>query len=396
MNDFLKRTLELKDEMIAVRRELHRHPELGFDLEFTKPFVKKKLEDMGYSVKESGKAGLTCMSGDPAKGKVILVRADMDALPLNEESGLPFASENPGQGHCCGHDMHTTMLLAAAKVLKEREDELCGAVKFMFQPAEETGAGARDMIASGILADPKPDAVMAMHVNAKSPAFRLNYGKGCTFASNNSIDIHIKGKGCHGARPHEGIDPLKVAVHTYIALQSYISSEVNPMETVIMSITSIEGGGGYNSIPGEAHMKGTLRAYKEELRLKAIDRIKDICESCGKLFGAEVTVEFSEGLKPVFCSPSFTDEILGYAAEVIGRENISDEPEVKMGSEDFAEVTNEYPDTSAYLFIGAGPDKDTAYEVGQHNSKVVFNEDILPYGAAVSANCAFEYLKNNK
>ena len=395
MNEFLKRTLELKDEMVDTRRELHRHPELGFDLEFTKPFVKGKLEEMGYQVREVGKAGLTCIAGDPAKGKVILVRADMDALPLTEESGLPFASETPGKAHCCGHDMYTTMLLAVAKVLKEREAELKGAVKFMFQPAEETGGGAKDMVDAGILETPKPDAVMAMHVNAKSPAFKLNYGKGCTFASNNSIDISIKGKGCHGARPHEGIDPIKVAVHTYLALQSFISSEVNPLDTVIMSVTAIESGSSYNSIPGEAHMKGTLRAYKEQDRLRAIERITEICENCAKVFNAEVKVEFTDGIRPVFCSPAFTDEILGYAAEVIGKENISDEPEVKMGSEDFADLSNEYPDTSAYLFIGAGPDKDTAYPVGQHNSKVVFNEDILPYGAAVTANCAFEYLKNN-
>lgn len=394
MKDILSSAMALKDEMVETRRFIHRNAESGLHLPVTAAYVRQKLTAMGYDVHVVGtnESGLTATAGDPAKGKVILLRADMDALLMKEESGLPFASET-NAAHCCGHDMHTAMLLCAAKLIKEQEGRLNGAVKFMFQPGEETGNGALDMMNHGILKNPKPDAVLGLHVNAKAPAGRLDYGKGSTFSSNNDIDIVIKGRGGHGARPHETVDPIKVANHIYLALQSIRTSEVGPAQTYIFTITSISGGSTYNTIPDTVKMKGTMRAYDELVRQETLQRIQEICQGVAHSFKAEAEVTFSAGIPQMFCSPEFTDEILSYASELLPPGAVAEKNEIKMGSEDFSFITALYPDTSAYLFIGAGPDEGTGFPYGQHSPEVVFNEEVMPYGAAVMAESAMKWLE---
>lgn len=393
MNQFLARAMELKDEMIRDRRYIHQHAERGMSLPLTSAYVQSRLEAMGYEVSRVGESGLAAIAGDRNAEHVILLRADMDALPLREESGLEFASQSDS-AHCCGHDLHTTMLMAAAQIIKEQEDQLGGAVKFMFQPGEETAGGALDMIQNGILENPVPEAVMAMHVNAKSPLYRLNYGKGCTFCSNDSITIKIIGQGGHGARPQETVDPIKVGCHVYMALQSIKANSVSPMKPVILTITAMNGGSSYNSIPDTMELRGTLRAYDDETRLDVMNQVREKAQAVAAAFGAAAEVTFDGSLPPMVCSEGFTDEILGYAADVVGSERIAPHGEVKMGSEDFAFVTGRYPDTNAYLFIGAGPDESTEFPYGQHNAKVVFNEDVMPYGAAVLAAGAMNWLAN--
>lgn len=394
MKDILSSAMALKDEMVETRRFIHRNAESGLHLPVTAAYVRQKLTAMGYDVHVVGtnESGLTATAGDPAKGKVILLRADMDALLMKEESGLPFASET-NAAHCCGHDMHTAMLLCAAKLIKEQEGRLNGAVKFMFQPGEETGNGALDMMNHGILKNPKPDAVLGLHVNAKAPAGRLDYGKGSTFSSNNDIDIVIKGRGGHGARPHETVDPIKVANHIYLALQSIRTSEVGPSQTYIFTITSISGGSTYNTIPDTVKMKGTMRAYDELVRQETLQRIQEICQGVAHSFKAEAEVTFSAGIPQMFCSPEFTDEILSYASELLPPGAVAEKNEIKMGSEDFSFITALYPNTSAYLFIGAGPDEGTGFPYGQHSPEVVFNEEVMPYGAAVMAESAMKWLE---
>lgn len=393
MNDILIKALELKDEIIKNRRYLHQNAELGLNLPKTSAYIKEKLEDMGYTVKTVGSSGLFVTVGKPGT-KTILLRADMDALPLHEESGLNFSSKTDA-AHCCGHDMHAAMLLGVSKILKEIEPSLKGTVKLVFQPGEEIGQGAQEIIDNGILEMPVPDAVLAMHVNAKVPAGRIDYGKGCTFCSNDNVNIVVNGQGGHGARPHESIDPIKVAFHIYQALQTIRTSEINPMETMILTITSINGGNSYNSIPSSVTLKGTLRTYDANVREKAVKRIKELCENIAKAYLATADVTFLESLPPMYCSEDFTDEILEYAAEVVGKEKISTVPEIKIGSEDFALITAKYPNTSGYLFIGAGPDSNTGYQFGQHNTKVVFNEDVMPLGVSVMAICAVKWLENH-
>ncbi len=393
MNDILVKALQLKDEINKNRRYLHQNAELGLDLPKTSAYIKEKLEEMGYSVKTVGRCGL-CVTVGKTGTKTILLRADMDALPLREESELPFSSKTD-VAHCCGHDMHAAMLLGVSKILKDLESNLKGTVKLVFQPGEETGQGAQEMLDNGILDSPVPEAVLAMHVNAKAPAGRIDYGKGCTFCSNDNLEILVSGQGGHGARPHESIDPIKVAFHIYQALQTIRTSEINPMETMILTITSINGGNSYNSIPSSVLLKGTLRTYDEKVREKAVFKIKELSQSIAKAYSASAKVTFLESLPPMFCSKDFTDEILGYAADIVGNNSISNIPEIKMGSEDFALITSKYPDTSGYLFIGAGPDSNTGYLYGQHNPKVIFNEDVMPIGVSVMANCAIKWLENH-
>lgn len=393
MNDIINKSLELKDEIIENRRYLHQNAELGLNLPKTSAYIKEKLEDMGYSVRTVGSSGLCVTVGKPGT-KTILLRADMDALPLHEESGLIFSSKTDA-AHCCGHDMHAAMLLGVSKILKEIESNLKGTVKLVFQPGEEIGQGAQEMIDNGILELPAPDAVLAMHVNAKAPAGRIDYGKGCTFCSNDNVNIVVNGQGGHGARPHESIDPIKVAFHIYQALQTIRTSEINPMETMILTITSVNGGNSYNSISSSVTLKGTLRTYDASVREKAVKRIKELSENIAKAYSATANVTFLESLPPMYCSEDFTDEMLGYVAEVVGKERISTVPEIKIGSEDFALITAKYPNNSAYLFIGAGPDSNTGYQFGQHNTKVVFNEDVMTLGVSVMASCAVKWLENH-
>lgn len=394
MDNLLNSAMAQKDELINIRRYIHQNAETGMHLPLTFAYVKACLENMGYAVQKIGDSGLMAVAGGKKEGKTILLRADMDALPMKEESGLSFASEN-GRSHCCGHDMHTAMLLGAAKLLKEREHNISGRVKFLFQPGEEVGIGAQEMLQSGALETPVPDAVLALHVNAKAPAGRLDYGRECTFASNNDIDIEITGQGGHGARPHEAVDPIKVANQIYTALQTIRVSEIKPMDTLILTITSIHGGNSYNAIPDVVTMKGTMRAYDETVRATAINRIREISQSIAEMYHAKAEVRISTGIPSMYCSPGFTDELLEYAGRVQGKEKIAEAPEVKMGSEDFSFITEKYPNTSAYLFIGAGPDASTGFPYGQHSPKVVFNEEILPQGAAVMAACALSWLNHN-
>ncbi|WRS28525.1 M20 family metallopeptidase [Oscillospiraceae bacterium MB08-C2-2] len=395
MNELLKRALSLKDELKANRRYLHQHAELGMHLPVTANFVEAKLQEMGYAPQRLGEYGIIAQAGKGHKGKTILLRADMDALPLLEESGLPFASLTQA-AHCCGHDLHTTMLLAAAKLLKEQEGALRGTIRFLFQPGEETGEGAKAMIEAGVLQDPCPDAVVALHVNAKAPLNQLSYGIGRTFSSNDQIDIVVQGAGGHAARPHEAADPIQAANHICLALQTIRISNIMPMEPFILTVTAIQGGTGYNTIPDAVTIKATLRAYNEAIRIQGHKRIKEICSTTAQALGTTARVSFSAGIPPMDCSPDFTRELLGYAGEVLSAESIANQGEVKMGSEDFAFITSLYPDSSGYLFIGAGPDKATGYPYGQHSSKVVFNEDVLPYGAAVMAHCAVKWLENTE
>lgn len=389
MNQFLQRAFELKEKMVQDRRNIHRNAECGMTLPFTSAYVQARLEEMGYKTEPVGRSGLMAVAGK--RGPVILLRADMDALPMGEESGLEFSSIT-SSAHCCGHDLHTSMLLAAAQMLKEREGELAGTVKFMFQPGEEVGTGAKEMVEQGILDSPVPNAVLGMHVNAKSPLYQLNYGKGYTFCSNDNLTIRVTGRGGHGARPQEAIDPVKVGCHVYMALQSIKANSVSPLKPVILTITAMNGGSGYNLIPDTMELKGTLRTYDNETREDVMIQIREKAETVARAFGAEAEVSFGESVPPVVCAEAFTDEILEYASEIVGKERIAAQGEVKMGSEDFSFITEKYPDSCGYLFIGAGPNEEEGFPYGQHNSKVVFNEDVMPYGAAVMANSAMRWL----
>ncbi len=391
MYDYLTRARELAQQIVDDRRHLHQIPELGEHLPKTSAYVIQRLSQMGYEPKVCAQSGVvaTVGRGEP----VFLLRADMDALPMPEESGLPFASADPGRAHTCGHDAHTAMLLTAAQMLKENEENLAGTVKLMFQPGEETLYGALNMIADGVLENPAPRAAMAIHVDATMPKGRLMVGKGNAFASNDFFDIHIQGKGSHAARPADAVDPVNVAAHIQVAIQSLISREALPTETNVISVTAIHSAGeSYNVIPEVVEMKGTLRTYHEGQRALLKGRLTDLVTGMAAAFGAKGEVKFlGEGTPALVCEPDLAECLVVGAESALGQGSVYPQPFLKVGSEDIANLARHIP--VGYFFLGAGTDEDTPYPFGQHHPRLVINEDIFPTGAALLAGAATHWLE---
>ena len=397
-NILLSEAKALQDEITKHRRWLHAHPETGFSLSETKAYVKEALEELGYSVQECGQAGLITTIGKSG-GKVILLRADMDALPIAEETGLPYAGTN-GNMHACGHDLHTAMLLGAAKLLKAHEAELSGQVKFMFQPSEETFEGSRDMIAHGVLQDPKPDAAIMIHVSAGIPlpagtVIVSSPGVGAPAAD--YFSIQVQGKGCHGSAPQNGIDPLTAAAHILIALQEILAREISSSEEAVLTIGSLHSGEVGNVIPDSAVLQGTIRTYDETVRAFLKQRMTEIAQGIAASFRASATVTFGSGCPTLVNNPQLSECVTGILKDLLGDAQAlttaqlgGGKPQRGGGSEDFAYITQEIP--SLMLALAAGePSKGYAYP--QHHPKVTFDEEVLSTGAAVLAGIAYNWLE---
>lgn len=392
MSEVLARAKELEQEIIVNRRYIHKHAEIRSELKNTCRFIKEKLIEMGLEPVDIGTSGISVLIGKK-EGKVILLRADMDALPLSEENDLEFKSVTP-YSHMCGHDIHAAMLLGACKILKENEDKLEGKVKILFQPDEEGGKGAMDMVEHKILQNPSVDRAIALHVDAKSPLGKVMYGRGCAFCSSDSFEIVVEGKSGHGARPHECVDVINVGSHINIGLQTLLARECIPSETGILTICSFNSGDAFNIFPGKAILKGSLRTYNAEVREFLLKRLREVCTLTAETFRAKATVNVVSGTPPVYCDEQFTDEIMSFVKDILPSEMIDNNPVVKMGSEDFAHISEEAKST--FLFLGVGKDKHHGYENGQHSTKAIFNEDSFYIGSAVYAQCAMEWLRRGK
>lgn len=390
MNKIFERAEQLKDQIICDRRHLHTNPELGMELPGTVEFVKSRLTEMGYEPKDCGPSGVTATVGTGTP--VILLRADMDALPMEEASGLEFASKKHNIAHTCGHDCHTAMLLGAAQILKEHEKDLKGTVKLMFQPGEEIFAGARSMVEHGILESPHVDAALGIHIFPMVPLGTIWYRAGAMMASVDGFEIEITGKGCHGAQSSSGVDPINIAAHTHLALQELISREIDAGETALLTIGSIAAGHAANIIPQTAVMQGTMRTFSAPVRDFLIKRTTEVCESVAKTFRGTAVVKFLYQVSACSCDPAVMEEMKGYAEEVGGGAiKLAESPKMP-GSEDFALVAERVP--SAFFMLGANfPGKNTI--TAQHNPGILFNEDSFTTGVAVYANCAIQWLEHH-
>lgn len=389
MNTILLRAKEIENEIISNRRQLHKNPELGNDLSFTSQYVMDKLCEMGYEPIKIGESGVVATVG---KGnKTILLRADMDALPMKETSGEEFSAMGE-YAHACGHDTHTAMLLGAARLLKEREQDLKGIVKLMFQPDEEGLTGAKLMIDGGVLENPKVDAAMAMHISIGRKCGVVATSYGTVMASCDRFTININGKGSHGADPHLGVDPINIAVHVHMALQELMSRETAPGDNAVLTIGRISAGTAPNIIPEEAVMEGTLRCFNADTRKFLLERLKEVCNFTAKSFRGECTVEISGSVPPVMCNDNISNAMEGYVKECIGEENTIAMPNQCGGSEDFAYVLEQVPGT--YLALGAGTEEE-GYIYNVHNPSVRFNENSFHVGAAVYAFCAMKWIEDN-
>ena len=390
--NYYERALELKDETIANRRHIHKNAETGLDLPKTKAYVMKKLTEYGLEPKDCG-YGVTATLGKG--GKVLLLRADMDALPMPEESGEEFACPTGKEAHTCGHDFHAAMLLTAAKMLKEKEDTLEGTIKFMFQPAEENFEGSKNMIENGILENPPVDAALAYHVSpGKMPIGLFMYNdKDTMMYSVDGFKITIHGKGSHGAYPHVGVDPINIGVHIHLALQELIARESDPTHSCVLTIGQFTGGTAANIIPETAVLQGTIRTNKPEARELLVRRMKEVAEKTAAVYNGTVDIEMISEVPPLICNPKLTDEVVGYMQE-LGIPGLTPYPGISASaSEDFAVIAEKVPSTFMYLSAGY---LDERGQYPAHHPKAQFNEDVCPIGAACLAHCASQWLKNNK
>ena len=390
--NYYERALELKDETIANRRHIHKNAETGLDLPKTNAYVMEELTEYGLEPKDCG-YGVTATLGKG--GKVLLLRADMDALPMPEESGEEFACPTGKEAHTCGHDFHAAMLLTAAKMLKEKEDTLEGTIKFMFQPAEETFEGSKNMIENGILENPPVDAALAYHVSpGKMPIGLFMYNdKDTMMYSVDGFKITIHGKGSHGAYPHVGIDPINIGVHIHLALQELIARESDPTHSCVLTIGQFAGGTAANIIPETAVLQGTIRTNKPEARELLVRRMKEVAERTAAVYNGTVDIEMISEVPPLICNPKLTDEVVGYMQE-LGIPGLTPYPGISASaSEDFAVIAEKVPSTFMYLSAGY---LDERGQYPAHHPKAQFNEDVCPIGAACLAHCASQWLKNNK
>ena len=403
----LKEANNYQEKIREERRYLHQHPETGFGLTETKAFVKKELQDMGYEPVECGKAGLIVLAGGKKEGKVFMIRGDMDALPIEEKADVEFASTN-GNMHACGHDMHTAMMLGAARLLKEHEEEIPGTVKLMFQPAEEIFEGSHDMIEAGLLENPSVDAAMMIHVMAGMPfpaGTVVVSSPGVSAPAADIFEIKIKGKGCHGSMPNAGIDPLNAAAHLLIALQEINTRELGLGEQAVLTIGKMQAGTAANVIPDEVVMGGSIRTFNENTRAFIKKRLVEISTGVAQTFRAEAEVSFTSG-----CPVLTNDKDVSAACEKYAKELLApgkafsvaelnamapsdDSSSKSAGSEDFAYVSQEVP--AVMLALAAGqPQK--GYKYPQHHPMVKFDEDVLSEGSAVYAYLALRWLEEHQ
>lgn len=393
--DLLEAAYRLESQLMEDRRYLHAHAETGFDLMNTYAYVWARLEEMGIAPRKCGRCGIVATIG--RGGKVILLRADMDALAIREETGDAFACAS-GSMHACGHDMHTAMLLGAARLLKEQESELPGTVMLMFQPAEELLQGAADMLAGGLLDDPKPDAAMMIHVLTGVPipaGTLLVSAPGVSAPAASMFEITVHGKSCHGAMPHTGVDALNAAAHILLGLQTVNSREIAPAEVAALTIGVLQAGDAANVIPEKAVMRGSLRAMDEDVHQQLRKRVTEIAELTARTFRATAEVDFYSGCPTLMNDQALTALALESMQGLLGKERAMSTASMGSGSaklsgsEDFANISRAVP--SVMLALAAGePGKGFIYPA--HHAKTRYDESVLPIGAAAYAKFAADYL----
>ena len=373
----LDRARLYQDELTAIRRDIHAHPELGLEEYRTAEIVAEKLQEWGIEVHRNvGKTGVVGVLRNGNGQASVGLRADMDALPIQEATGLPYASKTPGLMHACGHDGHTTMLLGAARYLAETR-AFNGTVNFIFQPAEEGIGGALEMLKDNLFGRFPCDAVFGMHNWPGMPVDHVMTGPGPRLAGGAFFDIHITGKGAHGARPHESIDPVMVACHLATALQTIVSRNVPAMDSAVLSVTRVQTGDAYNVIPQSATLSGTVRAFKREVMTMIEQNMGRLATAIASGFGAEATLDFRLLFAPTVNDAEQFEAAVDAAVALVGEARVERNAAPIMGSEDFSFMMEKVP--GAHVFLGNGE------SAVHHNDRFDFNDAAIPYGVALYA-----------
>jgi amidohydrolase len=389
MPDFLEGSRRLFEYARALRRDFHRHPELGFQEVRTAGIVARELTELGLEVSAGiGKTGVVALLEGEKPGPVVLLRFDMDALPIQEATGAEYASATPGVMHACGHDGHTAIGLAVARLLNEHRKDLPGTVKLVFQPAEEGLGGAEAMIADGVLQNPRPDATLSLHLWNDKPLGWIGVTPGPVMASADIFHIHLQGRGGHGAQPHLANDPLVASAHIISALQTILSRNVPPLESAVVSVTALRAGEAFNIIPDKAELQGTIRTFQPQVRALILERFQHIVQGIASTMGCQAEIDVQSITPAVNNDPQVSALVQQTVAELTDQ-TAMDTRMMTMGSEDMAFMMQDIP--GCYFFVGsANPEK--GLDAPHHHPRFDIDEDSLPGATALMAASAMKLL----
>lgn len=393
MQEWIRREAdELLPKLVEWRRDFHRHPELGFQEVRTAGIVAAHLQELGLEVSTGvGKTGVIAMVEPdelPDDSETVLLRFDMDALPIHEETGLPFASEKAGVMHACGHDGHTAIGMGVAQLLTRHRNELPGRVKLVFQPAEEGLGGAMAMISDGALEEPQPAAAYGLHLWSRLPYNQVVVQPGPLWAAADMFTLTVHGKGGHGATPHDTVDATLIASQLVVALQTIVSRNANPSDTAVVTVASFHSGNAGNVISERAVLEGTIRSFEPEVRNLLLQRIDEICTGICQAFGARYEFEMYSCVPATINSEAGAEVMAGIANEVVGEENVAQIAPMMVG-EDMAEFLNRAP--GCFVLVGAASPEEGFYSP-HHSPTFDFEESVMSTGVSLLAEAAFSQL----
>lgn len=384
----LEKVEQNKEDLLNIRHQIHRHPETAFEEIETTKLIKKVLDDADIENHPNGDStGVIGLIHGAKEGPVLAIRADIDALPIKENTGLPFSSEVSGKCHACGHDLHTTVLIGAARLLKEYQNDLCGTIKLIFQPAEEVMTGAAKTIANGALENPKPDFILACHTWPDMPAGSIGVRKGTMLGASDSFKVKVIGKGGHAAHPQKGIDPVVIAAHIITQLQTIVSRRVAAIDPVVVTVGHLEAGTAANIIPNEAYFEGTVRTQSNETRNHVAEILKQLAVGTARAMGGGAEVSYTFGVGPTISEDHLVDEISEAVTELLGNDKLLQVPSPSMGSEDFARYLEHIP--GAIFRLGTHNDTPES-KLALHNASLLFDEKAIPTGVATMVGAAFK------
>ena len=390
-NKYLQEAKALAPWLEEIFKHLHRHPELSKQEYETQKFIMAQLEKLGIEATPCADTGVVGILRGGKPGKTVGFRADMDALPVEEATDLPYKSQNPGVMHACGHDSHMTILLGLAKIMVAHKDELKGNIKLFFQPAEEKDGGAKRMIEAGCMENPKVDAVFFSHCTSTQPVGKIQVRSGATSASSDGFTVTFRGVGCHGAYPHRGTDSIVAACQVVTALQTISSRRNNPADPVVVTVGAIHAGTAGNIVPASCEIRGTMRTVNPKTRLRVREDFKQIVTGVAAAMGVEADIFIKEGYAATVCDDEMVALTRAAGAKVLGDENVIKTGETTMGGEDFAYFCEAAPGCNFRL----GVNSEKAGTASVHNPTFIVDLDALPLGTAVYAQIAEDFLNAN-
>ncbi len=390
LDSIRKAAKELEQETVETRRDFHRHPEIAFEEVRTSGIVAERLESLGLEVRRNvGQTGVVGVLETGKPGRTVLARADMDALPVFEERDSAYRSTVDGKMHACGHDGHTAVLLSVAKLLTERKDELSGKVVFIFQPAEEKVGGAKAMLKDGALQDFTPDASIGLHLSSEHPTGTVALRAGPAMAATDSFTLVVRGHGGHAAKPQETVDPVLIAAHIVVGLQSLVSRETDPLDQAVISVTAVHGGTAHNIIPESVELRGTLRTFLKETRSSLQERIETYAQGVAKSHRGEAELTWIGTSPAVVNDAAMTERVRSLAREVVGEERVL-EPNPIMGGDDMALWLEQAP--GCYFFVGAR-DESRGINKPHHHPQFDIDEASLSLAVELLSKGVLDYLE---